>query len=200
MCFNAGRFEAYSRWLGGAGAFDRTIPSASAVGHDGDDLIIDALASVRQGKSIANPRQIAPHRYSRRFGPLPPCFARATLMPGFDGGPPRLLIGGTASIRGEETVHTDNLERQTAETFQNLAHLIRAAASGDSNGMSEAQQRRWLACFSDMRIYHPRADDRRVIESSAAGTLSPTTQIEYIEADLCRAELLIEIEGLATVS
>ena len=27
MAFNAGRFHAYSQWLGGAGAFDRTVPS-----------------------------------------------------------------------------------------------------------------------------------------------------------------------------
>src|SRR5579862_85077 len=35
MAFNAGRFHAYSQWLGGAGTFDRTVPTASAVGHDG---------------------------------------------------------------------------------------------------------------------------------------------------------------------
>src|SRR6185437_11233859 len=32
MSFNAGRFRSYNQWLGGANAFARTVPSASAAG------------------------------------------------------------------------------------------------------------------------------------------------------------------------
>src|SRR5205085_392989 len=64
MSFNAGRFRAYSQWLGGAGAFDRTVPSASAVGHGGDELVVHALGARRPGLAVANPRQIAPYHYS----------------------------------------------------------------------------------------------------------------------------------------
>jgi hypothetical protein len=200
MAFNAGRFQAYSDWLGGAGAFDQTVPSASAVGHDGRELVIHALASRRPGIAIANPRQIAPYRYSRRFGPLPPCFARATVITAGEDSARKILIGGTASIRGEESIYLDDIARQTSETFHNLAHLIRAATTEPcdaSQGLPAAEVRRWLARFQNLRIYYLREADRDFIASRIAEDFAKECQLEFVRADLCRAELLVEIEGLA---
>src|SRR5438128_2687197 len=42
MVFNSGRFAACSQWFGGPAAFDRLLPTASAVGHAGDDLVVHA--------------------------------------------------------------------------------------------------------------------------------------------------------------
>jgi chorismate lyase/3-hydroxybenzoate synthase len=201
MAFNAGRFRSYNQWLGGAGTFDRTVPSASAVGHRGEDLVIHALGARIPGIAVSNPRQIAPYRYSKRFGPRPPCFARATVLPAGKARPRRVLVGGTASIRGEDSLHLNDLQEQTRETFDNLAHLIRAAIAPPSdavNGMSPADVHRWLNHFTNLRIYYVRDADRPFIESRASGAFAPTCQIEYVRADLCRAELLVEIEGVAT--
>jgi hypothetical protein len=200
MAFNAGRFRAYTQWLGSAGEFDRTVPSASAVGHGGSDMVIHALGHRVAGRAIANPRQIAPYRYSRRFGPVPPCFARATVLAANPGERARVLIGGTASIRGEVSVYLNDIRQQTAETFDNLAYLIRTA--GDSgaqhtNGISSGELVRHLAQIRNLRVYYLRDDDRRFIESRIAETFAPDCQVEFIQADLCRAELLVEIEGLA---
>ncbi len=198
MSFNAGRFETYSQWLGGAGTFDRTVPTASAVGHEGDDLIVHALGSRSPGIPVINPRQISPHRYSRRFGPLPPCFARATILPAHEARPARILVGGTASIRGEESIHLDDLVHQTRETFDNLAYLIRAAlATEPVNGMGDTESRRWLSRFRELRIYYVRQSDLDFIKAEASRTFSESCRIELVRADLCRAELLIEIEGMA---
>src|SRR5665213_4336679 len=199
MAFNAGRYQAYSEWLGGAGAFDRTVPTASAVGHDGADLVIHALGSRTPGIAVANPRQIAPHRYSKRFGPKPPCFARATVLPASPQTPRRIFVGGTASIRGEESIYVGDLARQTQETFDNLAHLIRAAATGSKacNGLAPADAIQWLGKFRNLRIYYVREADRARIEPMASRTFAPGCAIEYVRANLCRAELLVEIEGLA---
>ena len=119
MAFNAGRFEALAEWFGGPASFDTRSVSASGVGHDGADLVLHCLASDEPGRAVDNPRQVPPHRYSRRFGPLPPCFARATTIHP-PGGAPLVLVGGTASIVGEESVHLGDLERQTDETLTNL--------------------------------------------------------------------------------
>jgi hypothetical protein len=199
MAFNAGRYEAYSQWFGGSGDFDRTVPTASAVGHDGADLVIHALGSKTPGIAIANPRQIAPHRYSERFGAKPPCFARATVVPGGAGDPRRILVGGTASIRGEESTHLGDLVQQTQETFDNLAYLIRAAAPNAEsfNGISEAEKISWLGKFRNLRIYYVRETDRPTIETMARSVFSRDCMVDYLRADLCRAELLVEIEGLA---
>ena len=88
MVFNAGRFEALSDWFGGPGRLPDSLPAASAVGHDGDDFAVHCLLLSRPGVAVENPRQVPAFRYSARYGPRPPCFARATVVPDpLDGAP-----------------------------------------------------------------------------------------------------------------
>lgn len=175
MVFNAGRYEALSEWFGGKETFDTRVASASGVGHRGRDLVIHCLASDRPGQAVDNPRQIAPYRYSRKYGPLPPCFARATRIESL------VLVGGTASIVGEASVHLGDLARQTEETLANLAVFAP------------------LDRYKDVRVYHPDpgrlAELRRLLKDAFPGAES----VEWVRADLCRAELLVEIEGAAAL-
>ncbi len=103
MVFNAGRFAAYDERYGGAARFDRHIPTASGVGTAGSDLVLHCLADRHPGAPVENPRQRAAYRYSKRYGPLPPCFARATRIASPRGDGQTLLIGGTSSVVGEES-------------------------------------------------------------------------------------------------
>lgn len=192
--FNAGRFEALSEWLGGEESFDTRVASASGIGHDGRDLVIHCLASDRPGQAVANPRQIAPYRYSQKYGPLPPCFARATVIRPHDSAP-LVLVGGTASIVGEESVHPGDLAQQTGETLANLAVLLLAAAGEPA--MEAADRAAALARYRDVRVYYPgpeRLDELRLL---LKGAFPHARQVEWVRADLCRAELLVEIEGVA---
>jgi chorismate lyase/3-hydroxybenzoate synthase len=190
MCFNAGRFAACSDWLGGPDTFDRLLATGSGVGHSGTDLVIHALAAAVPGTAVENPRQIPAYKYSRRFGPRPPCFARATVLrePGGDH-PPLLLVGGTASIRGEESVHVGDLRGQTLETFENLAALVRSASGDDADP--------GLGAFTDLRVYHFRDADRDAIAELVSQAFPALDRVEYARADLCRPELAVEIEGVA---
>jgi len=193
MAFNAGRFEALAEWFGGPASFDTRSVSASGVGHDGTDLVLHCLAADEPGRAVDNPRQIPPHRYSRRFGPLPPCFARATTIHP-PGGAPLVLVGGTASIVGEESVHLGDLERQTDETLANLAVLLNVAAGEPA---STENRDAVLARYRELRVYYPdpeRLDDLRRL---LAGAFPGVEAIEWVRADLCRSELLVEIEGVA---
>ena len=175
MVFNAGRYEALSAWFGGKETFDTRVASASGVGHQGRDLVIHCLAADRPGRAVDNPRQVAPYRYSRRYGPLPPCFARATAVESL------ILVGGTASIVGEASVHLGDLARQAEETLANLAVLAA------------------LDRYRDVRVYYPDparlAELRNLVEDAFPGAGG----IEWVRADLCRAELLVEIEGVAAL-
>jgi chorismate lyase/3-hydroxybenzoate synthase len=177
MVFNAGRYEALSEWFGGDQAFDTRVASASGVGHRGRDLVIHCLASDRPGRAVDNPRQTAPYRYSHKYGPLPPCFARATLVE--DGGQPLVLVGGTASIVGEESVHLGDLTRQTEETLVNLAALAP------------------LAGYRELRVYYPDPERLDELRDLLDGAFPRAERIEWVRADLCRSELLVEIEGIA---
>jgi chorismate lyase/3-hydroxybenzoate synthase len=189
MVFNAGRYRAFETWYGGRDAFDGSIATASAVGHDQADLTIYALAADAPGRPLDNPRQIKAYRYSSRFGPLPPCFARATILNSAGGA--RLLVGGTASIRGEDSVHIGDAAKQTKETFENLAALVIAARSEREDADAA------LGRFRELRVYHPNASDADVLLSMIQAALPNLSRLEVLRADLCRSELLVEIEGVA---
>ena len=49
MVFNAGRFDGYTQWLGASNEFGRLLPTASAVGVIGDDLV-DLRPRVRRAR------------------------------------------------------------------------------------------------------------------------------------------------------
>ena len=190
MVFNAGRYEAFSNWYGGPATFGRDVATASGVGHDGRDLVIHCLSAREPGVAVANPRQIAPHHYSTKYGPLPPCFARATVLTAAR----RVLVGGTASIRGEDTLHLTSLPLQISETLENLASVVESAYAGRATARSREQ---WLRLYRDVRVYYPQAADRETLESAAREAFGPACRVEMRRADLCRAELLVEIEGVA---
>ena len=82
-----------------------------------------ASRSITRGRS---PRS----DYSSRYGPLPPCFARGTIITHPVSGRRMLLAAGTASIRGEESVHVGDLRSQMRETLENLASLLTASQPG----------------------------------------------------------------------
>jgi chorismate lyase/3-hydroxybenzoate synthase len=197
MVFNAGRYGAYSAHFGLPTSFGRLVPTASTVGGGGEQLVLHCLAADEPGLPVENHRQIPAYRYSRRFGPIPPCFARATLLHG-QAQEPLLLVGGTASITGEESCHLGHLEEQSLETFRNLASVV-ASASGSTlpeetraDGLGP-----WLAAFRELRIYHPHRADREAILGLVQASFPSLRRVELLQASLCRPELLIEIEGLA---
>ena len=189
MRFNAGRRRAFARWFNGRPGWEENLPSASAVSHAGSELVVHALISRQPAKAISNPRQKEPYRYSPRFGPIPPCFSRATLFSDQKG--KRLLaVGGTASVRGEESVHVENLDRQLDETFANLASLVQTAFGGQTSA-------RPLRHFRELRVYYPHSHALSIIEAAVAAQFPLLNRGEWLMADLCRANLMVEIEGLA---
>ena len=185
MRFNVGRYQAFKAFFGDAADFGKVVPAASAVGHSGDELVIFALASRTAGQPITNPRQRTPYHYSKRFGPLPPCFARAMLV---EHEQQRLLmIGGTASVRGEDSVHVGDLARQLEETAENLSALLAAAFKIDGK----------LSRLSRLRVYYVHSHDLTEIQASVSQWFRGQQPVEWLQADLCRSDLLVEIEGLA---
>lgn len=189
MVFNAGRYAAFSDWFH---ATDRNllaprISTATGVGHTGTDLIVHCLGDRLPGKPVENPRQCAAYLYSEAYGPLPPCFARATVIAADAHSPRRrVMIGGTSSIVGETSVHIGDLAAQTRETLDNIEALLHAAgASG-------------LEALHAVRVYHVKAEDGPAVLAEVLRRLPDLAgQIEMVHAPLCRPDLGVEIEGLA---
>ncbi|MBB6430174.1 chorismate transformation enzyme, FkbO/Hyg5 family [Algisphaera agarilytica] len=189
MVFNAGRFAAFSDWFCAADR-DRLAPhiaTATGVGHSGTDLIVHCLADRLPGRPIENPRQCAAYRYSQAYGPLPPCFARATLVADdARSDTRRVLVGGTSSILGEDSVHVGNLPEQTRETLDNIDALLCEAGA---NGLED---------LHDVRVYHVHEKDADAILEHVHQRLPHLVgRIEMVHAPLCRPDLGVEIEGMA---
>lgn len=196
MAFNAGRFLAYRERYGSPQRFPSTLATASGTGHTGSSLMIHCLSSVEPGKPLENPRQLPSYRYSARYGPQPPCFARATLAEIPPGGARRLLVGGTASVLGENSAHVADLVAQFEETANNLKALLIAAPGVDRTGSASD---RALSRFRHLRVYYTDRGARGTIESLVEERFDSLESLEYVHCDLCRPELLIEIEGVAEI-
>jgi chorismate lyase/3-hydroxybenzoate synthase len=190
MVFNAGRFAGYAQWLGTSNEFGRLLPTASAVGVVSDDLVVYCLASDTRGTPVENPRQKPAYKYSRRYGPTPPSFSRATIA--FVNGHRRLLVGGTASIVGEDSMHQDDVDAQLEETLRNLEALIDTAVDDPQPGKA-------LERLLDLRVYIARPDDATAIRNVLAVRCPRVGRIELAVARVCRPELLVEVEGVASL-
>jgi chorismate lyase/3-hydroxybenzoate synthase len=197
MVFNRGRYAAFMRardaQLDGRSP---VLPTSSAVGVGTEDLVIECLAADAAGVPVENPRQRSAWNYSPCYGPRPPCFARATIAR-IDGRT-WLLIGGTASVVGEESRHERDIEGQIAETFDNLTALIDAACRvlGLGSDPRDAENDDYLEQIVDARVYVAQREDANVVAAAVPARL-PNADVELAFATVCRPELLVEIEGRA---
>jgi Chorismatase FkbO/Hyg5-like, N-terminal len=180
MVFNAGRYAALLGEAGEQGG--ALLPTATGVGHHENELRILCLALGHRGRAVENPRQVPAYRYSARYGPRPPCFSRATEveLPGIAGR--ALLVGGTASVVGEDSRHSGDLPAQLRETCDNLGALVHAWRP----------TLRWPGSVLDARVYTPgRPDQAAALLGAQLGG-----RVEFVRADLCRSELLVEVEAV----
>ncbi len=172
--FNRGRYRAFADWFGKE-RFASRICAATGVGHRGEDLVVLGLAGAGSGDSVENPRQTPAYRYSDDYGDLPPCFARATRLAA---GP--LIVSGTAAVVGEDSMHPGDVEAQSRETFSNMDEL----AGGPET-------------YSELRVYIVRDGDAGTVLGLVRDHYPNLTRVELCPADLCRHDLLVEIEGIA---
>lgn len=195
MAFNAGRIRAFEAWQEPGEELSKWVPTSSAVGNSAPDLVVHALTCTTPSVPIENRRQISSYRYSRRWGPSPPCFSRAIrLVPN---GPESamLMIGGTASVVGEETLHPGDLRAQIHETLRNLETLIRVGLPEWSKSESSEDVFRLVR---QLRVYCVRREDWQTIDRAMRASFAAVRDIEYTRATLCREGLVVEIEGLAS--
>ena len=207
MAFNEGRQQAYADWFGSsraAGPPTATGVDASADAAASDRLVVYALALPCPITHVENPRQRPAYEYSSRFGPSPPAFARATIATWQ--GRPSLFIGGTASVRGEDSLHAGDLHAQLNETRINLAAIVREAITrndrtnpGDTGDISAVDQARYIARLNHVTIYVNHRDDLLELQSIAPAAFASTASLTFVLAPLCRSELMVEIEAIADI-
>ena len=170
--FCAGRHDAFAQR---GYAMRGDLPAASAVGMRAGGVTLYFIASRGPVVSIENPRQVSAYDYPPRYGPRSPSFSRATRGAGL------VFVSGTSSVVGHETRHAGDVAAQLEETLVNLGAIVRAA------GASE---------MLTAKVYVRRGEDYELIASRLAEAM-PRTQTMFLHADLCREDLLVEIEAIA---
>jgi chorismate lyase / 3-hydroxybenzoate synthase len=184
--FNIGRQDAFLEFHRGSTG---NVPAACAIGLAGGPLSIAFLAGDLPAVPVENPRQVSAYDYPSEYGPRSPTFSRAALVY-----PPQqeiLFVSGTASIVGYQTVHPGDVAAQCRESLANIAAVVdQANLSGRALPYSLAG-----LCY---RVYIRQATDFSLVDKNMRQVLGPDTEIVYLQADICRHDLLLEIEAMAS--
>jgi chorismate lyase/3-hydroxybenzoate synthase len=184
--FNTARQHA----LRGCGrALRGSVPAASALGCGSDGpLVVYFLAGRTAPVFVENPRQVSAYHYPPQYGSHRPAFSRATLLRQAQG--VALFISGTASIVGHRSLHVGDTAAQTRETLTNIEALI-----GEANRVASGAHFRLDALTA--KVYVRRPADLPLIRAELGGALGDKAKILYLQADICRQDLLVEIEATA---
>jgi chorismate lyase/3-hydroxybenzoate synthase len=166
---------------------DCGFPAATCIGRrDGEPTVqVYWLAGRTPGLPLENPRQVSAYRYPREYGPTPPSFSRAMLA-----SDRLVLISGTASIVGHASRHRGDVRAQLDETFRNLANVLQRAA-GAAPGITTR-----LGPQSLLKIYLRDESLLPEVHAFLRERVPSETRYIVLHADVCRAELLVEIDCL----
>ena len=163
--------------------------AATAIGTRSNYGVVYFIAARKAGIAVNNPRQTLPHLYPNHYVEPPPMFARATLKQWGDKS--HLYISGTAAIVGHTSLHDGNADAQLNEVVNNLNSLLNEAAKTEPSYSKMS-----LARLRHIKLY----TDRRVSKDIATlidRHLGSDIELQVFEGQMCRPELLVEIEAMA---
>jgi enamine deaminase RidA (YjgF/YER057c/UK114 family) len=187
-------------------------PAATGIGMDYGTVTIDFFAEqTKRNCRIAelnNPHQTAAFHYGQEVlvgSPLSegeirkaPLFERAKYI----GSPDKalLFISGTAAIIGEETQGLNDVSEQTAITIKNISGLISKENRLQAKLTAPLSFPKQSLPVSPayLRVYIKNADANDAVMNICQKQYG-NIPVLYVKADICRDNLLVEIEGEAIV-
>lgn len=180
-----------------ANAFLETgYPAATGIGMNRGGVIIEFIAVDSNeviSQPVDNPGQISAHKYSEKVLVGQECvikttpkFERARYLQNQD--KKLILISGTASIIGEKTMGVDDPVLQTEVTIENIKRLYSGEVlkAISENGLQPK--------YGHARVYVKYRKDFAAIKRTFKKHYG-NLPVVYIIADICRNDLLVEIEG-----
>ncbi len=197
---NDTRHHFYNKYI-----FSNGYPAATGIGMHTGGFIIDCILLKEKTDSyilpVKNPRQVSAYDYSQKvlIGSqskqlTTPKFERAKLFRR-SVGVYELLISGTAAILDEKSLGINNAMEQTRITLENINMLIESA----SQKIKDKGEKIKNVTLSYLRVYIKQKVDFPDVKSicdTYAGAVIPS----YLIADICRDELLVEIEGYFNIN
>ncbi len=187
--FNRGRFQTYEKHFG-SNIKNWHIPAASAIGNNTDFIEINFQASRNIVRVIENKCQIPASQYSKKYGKYPPVFSRACIVE--EDKQIKMLAAGTASIKGEDSQYADDIYNQVYNTIENLRILgsqFNLKQYGIAYGFAVEDIRH-------MVVYYRNSNDLLLLKNLIPKFLFSKCIIEYKQRNICRQELLVELEAV----
>jgi chorismate lyase / 3-hydroxybenzoate synthase len=179
-----------ARAIESAPDYEHRLPAASAIGSRESGLIIHALAAPVASIQVENPRQTSAFHYPRQYGPRSPTFSRARIItPSAD--EHLLFLSGTASVVGHETLHQHDCRAQLTETLQNIDTLLEEGSQA-----APGRARFDWSRLCTLRVYMRRPEDLPWVRVELEARLGQAAPVIYLVGEICRQDLLIEIEGV----
>ena len=195
--FNEVRSEYYQNY--------RTIPgypAATGIGMKLGGVSIDFCAVMAKNniliQPVHNPNQIDAYKYGQEMlkgtasagvsKKHPPQFERALLLSG--NLISTLFVSGTASIIGQETIGIGDVEKQTVVTIENINKLVDQKRIGPLIPNKGPEWGKFLL----LRVYVKNQDDFAKVKAICREHF-PNVPAIYIESDICRDNLLVELEA-----
>ena len=181
--------------------FKNGFPAATGIGANYGSVIIDFIAVNSEDETtvipIKSPVQQNAYSYSEKVlegealsgesGKKPPLFERGKLVSYTDRN--YVFISGTASIKGENTISTGDVEEQTKITIDNIKELT-VKKNMESIGVAGDD----TPTYDYVRVYMKNRTDFKVVKKIVEQQMK-VKDIIYVEADICRNNLLVEIEA-----
>jgi enamine deaminase RidA (YjgF/YER057c/UK114 family) len=195
--FNDLRQEYYERYK-----TDKNYPAATGIGVAFGAVTIDFLALKPNTNTLVtglnNPNQSDAYHYGQKVlvgsafaankQKKPPLFERAKYAG--QTGEGIVFISGTAAIVGEKTVGLNDVVRQTFTTVRNIAALI------ESQNLATKQIAANNSRCAYFRVY-VKIEKHLNLVRKICKTCYPDISILCVQADICRDDLLMEMEGEA---
>jgi enamine deaminase RidA (YjgF/YER057c/UK114 family) len=170
-------------------------PASTGIGMAGRGLTISCMGlQTKRDKvlwqPLENPGQTSAFDYAARYSAKSPKFSRAMAVR--IGSYVTTWVSGTASILDSETVHLGDAEKQTEQTLDNIERLI-SSENLQRHGLAGAGAE--LSDLAKVRVYVKHVDDFATCQAVCQRRLGPVPII-FALADVCRPDLLVEIEGV----
>ena len=181
--FCVGRHQAIDTSRG----FQQHLPAATAIGTHDDHILVYFIAAREDGIQIENPRQVSAFDYPAQYAPKSPAFSRAMVKQW--GAHKHLYISGTASILGHETRHKGKLIEQLDECLNNIDILVSEADKQAELGIRAASD------LTGIKLYLRQQGDFDAVNDHLRKRVGDKVHVMVLDADICRNDLLLEIEG-----
>ncbi len=175
--------------------WNKGYPAATGIGVVSGKLTID-FVTINEGQvyPIINPNQIDAHGYSEVVLEKgldiksTPKFERAKLVSSVNGSV--VFVSGTAAIIGEESREGSSVFKQTLMTLDHIDTLLSEKCIQQEGDYKKPQ-------IQSIRAYVKNIEDLKIVQNICSKRY-PEIPVVYVEADVCRNELLIEIEAFAS--